>query len=127
MQSRHPEADRRPPSPEVTDEVDEPAPSAGRGALPPNLVILGGTVGAEPEVRQAPGEEPLLRLRVEHPIPGERDGLDGERIGDTSVTVPCRIADIYPGSLRVGATVLIVGHGLGGGDVFADALVPTAL
>lgn len=127
MQSRPSEADHRSPHPAVAGEADEPVPAADRAALPPNLVILGGTVGAEPEVRPVPAGEPVLRLRVEHPIPGERDALGGERIGDTSVTVPLRIVDLYPGSLHAGATVLIVGHGLGGGDVFADALVPTAL
>jgi hypothetical protein len=126
MQSHPPEADRRSSSPAATGEADEPAPAAG-GALPPNLVILGGTVGAEPEIQQVPAGEPVVRLRLEHPIPGEGGGSGGGRIGDTSVTVPWRIADMYPGSLRAGATVLIVGHELGGGDVFADALVPTAL
>jgi hypothetical protein len=99
---------------------------AGRG-LPPNLVILGGTVGAEPEVDQDPAREPVMRLRLEHPIPGEGDGPEGVRIGNTSVIVPSRITDTYSGFLRAGATVLVVGHESGGGAVFADALIPTPL
>jgi hypothetical protein len=90
------------------------------------LVILGGTVGAEPEVDQGPAREPVVRLRLEHPIPCEGDGPEGERIGNTSVIVPWRVTDTYAGSLHTGATILIVGHELGGGAVFADALIPTA-
>lgn len=127
MQSHTPDADPRRSASKSTEEVDESAPPVGGGVLPPNLVILGGTVGAEPEVDRAPAGERMLRLRLEHPIPGEGDGPDEERIGSTSVTVPWRIADLYPGALRAGATVLVVGHGLGGGNVFADALIPTAL
>jgi primosomal replication protein N len=97
------------------------------GALPPNLVILGGTVAAEPEVGQRPSGQPVVWLRLEHPIPGEEDGSSGRRLADTAVLVLQRIVDMYPGQLRAGATVLIIGHELGGGDVFADALVPTAL
>ena len=127
MQSHPQEADRRSSAPGPTGGADEPPHAPARGALPPNLVILGGTVAAEPEVHQVPAGEPVVRLRLAHPIPGEVSDSGGERIGDTSVTVPRQIADLYPGFLRAGATVLVVGHELGGGDVFADALVPTAL
>jgi hypothetical protein len=127
MQSQPPEADPRRPSSETAEEAGESVPPAGRGVLPPNLVILGGTVGAEPEVDRAPASEPVVRLRLDHPVPGEGDAPEGERIGNTSVIVPWSITDTYSGSLRAGATVLIVGHELGGGAVFADALIPTAL
>ena len=127
MQSHPPDADHRSPSSEATGEVDESVPPASLGALPPNLVILGGTIGAEPEVHRSPSQEPVVRLRLEHPIPGQGDEAGEKRTGNTSVLVHWRIAEMYPGPLRAGVAVLVIGHEIGGGDVFADALVPTAL
>lgn len=111
--------------PEQRGDVDELVSAATLGVLPPNLVILGGTIRAEPEVHRRPSGAPVVRLTLEHPVPGGGGGAEERRTGDTSVLVLCRIADGYPGSLAVGATLLIVGHELGGGEVFADALIPT--
>lgn len=113
--------------PEHPGEPHESVPAGPLGALPPNLVILGGTISAEPEVHRRRSGVPVVRLRLGHPIPGEVGGPEGKHTGDTSVLVHWRIADTYPGSLHVGASVLVVGHELGGGEVFADALIPTAL
>jgi len=97
------------------------------GALPPNLVILGGALRDEPEGHRLSSGLPVVRFRLDHPIPGWGEEPEGSRVGTTSVLALLRIAETFPGSLESGARVLIVGHSLGGGEVFADALIPTAL
>src|SRR5262249_4363449 len=87
--------------PERGGAVDELVP-AGFGVLPPNLVVPGGTISAEPEVHRRPSGVPAVRLRLEHPVPGGGDGPGEMHTGDTSVLVLCRLADGYPGSLALG-------------------------
>lgn len=90
-------------------------------------MILGGIVSTKPEGARLSSGVPAVRLGLDHPIPEDIDAGEDEPRGKTSVLVLLQVANAYLGSLDRGAALLVIGRQLGGGDVFADALIPTVL
>jgi hypothetical protein len=87
----------------------------------PNLIVLAGEVGEGPRPIED-STEPTVLLALDHPAPDEEGGPG--RLASTSVEIPNRLLEAYPGKIERGNTVLVLGRASGAGQVLATSVLP---